>query len=56
MSIILKSARTSKASVAKLVDARDLKSRDFNGRAGSIPARGTILGRLVTQGLQAFFM
>ncbi len=30
--------------VAKLVDAADLKSADpYNGRAGSIPALGTIL-------------
>ena len=28
--------------VVKLVDTRDLKSRDLNGRAGSIPAPGTI--------------
>jgi hypothetical protein len=28
--------------MAKLVDARDLKSLDLNGRAGSTPAPGTI--------------
>ena len=31
-----------KARVAKLVDARDLKSLDHYGRAGSTPAPGTI--------------
>lgn len=32
------------APVVKLVDTRDLKSLDF-GRAGSIPARGTITAK-----------
>ncbi len=31
----------SNARMAKLVDARDLKSLDLNGRAGSTPAPGT---------------
>ena len=35
------SASISNARMAKLVDARDLKSLDLNGRAGSTPAPGT---------------
>ena len=45
----------SNARMAKLVDARDLKSLDLNGRAGSTPAPGTIYYFFINNSLEDLF-
>jgi hypothetical protein len=43
------------ASVVKLVDTRDLKSRALTRRAGSSPARGTNKNKVLREQSESFF-